>query len=463
MVTKNLNRDDLKNKAPYLKGAKFGLSENIIRQISKDKKEPSWMLEKRLSAYKKFLEKPMPAFGPSLKKLDLDKIIYYAKPGKVHNEKDWEDVPEEIKNTFDKLGIPEAEKKALAGAGAQYESSVVYHNLKEQWEKQGVIFIDMDEAVHKYPKIVKEYFMTRCVSLSEHKFAALHAAVWSGGTFLYIPKNVKIDLPLQAYFRINGRGIGQFEHTLIIVDEGAEAHYIEGCSAPRYDVDSLHAGCVEIFVKPGARFRYSSVENWSKSVYNLNTKRAIVEDDATMEWVSGNLGSAVTMLYPMSILQGKNSKADHLSIAFAGEDQVLDTGSKVTHLGANTTSKIVMKSLSQDGGHSIYRGSLKILPTAKNAKTHVQCDALILDDHSKSDTIPDIDIKQNKATIGHEATTGKIDEEKIFYLQSRGLSEEEATNLIVNGFIEPIVKKLPLEYAVEINKLIQMEMEGSVG
>lgn len=454
---------DHKNQTDYMKLATRGISEELVRKISRVKHEPDWMLQYRLKGLATFLDKPLPTWGADLSKLDFDQIIYYAAPGEISGTKSWEDVSPDIKKTFERLGIPEAEKKMLAGVGAQYESSVVYHRLKEQWEKLGVIFEDMDVAVQKYPDLVKQYFMNKCVPITDHKFAALHAAVWSGGTFLYVPAGVKINAPMQAYFRMNAENMGQFEHTLMIIEEGAEAHYIEGCSAPKYGSSSLHAGCVEIFVKPGAHFRYSSVENWSKDTYNLNTKRALVEADARMEWVGGNMGSQVTMLYPCSILQGQRAHAEHLGIAFAGAGQVQDTGAKVIHVAPDTTSSVIMKSLSKDGGKSVYRGLLTISPRAKGAVAKVKCDALLLDELSQSDTVPDMNVHNSDVTISHEATVGKIGAEEVFYLMSRGLSEQEAHAMVVNGFIEPIVKSLPLEYAVEMNRLIELEMEGSVG
>lgn len=460
-----LNRDtfDHKNSSDYTKQATRGLSEELVRKISATKHEPDWMLQKRLDGLRIWNEKPLPNWGPDLSHLNFDEIIFYAAPGEVTPTKSWEEVSPEIKKTFERLGIPEAEKKMLAGVGAQYESSTVYHRLKERWEKLGVIFEDMDVAVQKYPELVQKYFMTRCVPINDHKFSALHAAVWSGGTFLYVPKGVKVDAPMQAYFRMNAKNMGQFEHTLIIIEEGADAHYIEGCSAPKYGSSSLHAGCVEVFVQANARFRYSSVENWSRDTYNLNTKRSLVATDGHMEWVGGNMGSCVTMLYPCSILQGERAHAEHLGIAFAGAGQVQDTGAKVIHSAPNTTSSVIMKSLSKDGGKSIYRGLLTISPRAKGSVAKVKCDALLLDDHSVSETIPDMNVHQTDVTIGHEATVGQIGEEEVFYLMSRGLSEQEAHAMVVNGFIEPIVKALPLEYAVEMNRLIELEMEGSVG
>lgn len=454
---------DHKNQSEYARLATRGLSEELVRKISSTKNEPQWMLDYRLEGLKLFLEKPLPSFGPDLSHLDFSEIIFYAAPGETTPSKSWDEVSPDIKRTFERLGIPEAEKQMLAGVGAQYESNTVYHRLKERWEKLGVIFEDMDVAVQKYPELVQQYFMKRCVPIADHKFAALHAAVWSGGTFLYVPKGVKVEAPLQAYFRMNAQNMGQFEHTLIIIEAGAEAHYIEGCSAPKYGTSSLHAGCVEVFVKDNARFRYSSVENWSKDTYNLNTKRALVGTDGRMEWVGGNMGSQVTMLYPCSILQGERAHAEHLGIAFAGAGQVQDTGAKVIHSAPNTTSSVIMKSLSKDGGKSLYRGLLTISPRARGSVAKVKCDALILDDHSISETVPDMNIHNNDVTISHEATVGSIGEDEVFYLMARGLSEQEAHALVVNGFIEPIVKVLPLEYAVEMNRLIELEMEGSVG
>lgn len=449
------------NDSSYMKDAKTGLSEELIRFISQEKKEPAWMLEKRLAAFKIYQETPLPDWGPDLSNLDLDKITYYAKATDKQSNT-WADVPPDIKETFNKLGIPQAEQKALAGVGAQYESTVIYHSLKEEFQKQGVIFEDLDVALKEHEALVKDHFM-KIVPPTLHKFAALHGAVWSGGTFLYIPKGAVIDLPLQAYFRMNAKGMGQFEHTLIIVEEEAQAHYIEGCSAPRYGVDSLHAGCVEIFVAKKARFRYSSVESWSKDAYNLNTKRALVQAQGHIEWVGGNFGSNVTMLYPCSVLAGEGSSADHLGVAFANSGQIQDTGAKVIHLAPQTTSNIVMKSISKGGGQAIYRGLVEIGAKAEEAISNIKCDALILDSQSVSDTIPMIKINNASAVLAHEATAGKLNEEDIFYLRSRGLSENEASAMIVNGFIEPIIKELPLEYAVEMNRMVELEMENSVG
>jgi len=440
-----------------------GISEEVVRFISAEKNEPEWMLNKRLEALKIFNKMAIPKWGPDLSKLDLQEITYYMRSDEKTNSKNWDDLPDDIKETFRKLGIPEAEQKELSGAGAQYESEVVYHNLKEEWARKGVVFENCDIALHKYPELFKKHFMTRCVPIHDHMFAALHAAVWSGGTFIYVPPGVKVNIPLQAYFRMNMKGLGQFEHTLIIVDEGAECHYIEGCSAPLYTTSNLHAGCVEIFVAKNARCRYSSVENWSKNTYNLNTKRAIVEDDGIIEWINGNLGSGVTMLYPCSILKGDRSKSDAIGIAYAGTGQHQDTGMKVYHIGKNTSSTIVSKSISCDGGITGYRGILKVAKGATGARSHVECDALMVGSTSRTDTIPFIEIHGNDIDIGHEATVGKISNEQLFYLTSRGLSEEQAMQMIVSGFIEPVIKNLPLEYAAELNKLIQLEMEGSVG
>ncbi|MBI4143766.1 Fe-S cluster assembly protein SufB [Candidatus Woesearchaeota archaeon] len=439
-----------------------GLTEDAVRLISKDKNEPEWMLHHRLHCFKLFEQLKMPDWGPDLEKLDLSKISFFAKPDSVSNATSWDAVPKEIKLTFERLGIPEAERKSLAGVGAQYESQVVYHKLQEDLENKGVIFLDMDVALQKYPELVKQYFM-KCVPPSLHKFAALHGAVWSGGTFLYVPANVIIDKPLQAYFRMNAKKMGQFEHTLIVVEENAQVHYMEGCSAPQYEQASLHAGCVEVFVKKNARTRYSSVENWSKNTFNLNTKRALVDENALMEWINGNMGSGVTMLYPCTVLKGKNSSANCLGIAFAGKGQNQDTGMKVYHLASNTTSIIKSKSISKNGGITTYRGLVKIAKGAFNSKVNVQCDALMADNSSESNTIPYIEVLEPHSTTTHEATVGKIGDDQIFYLMSRGLSEEQAAQMIVSGFVEPVIKQLPVEYAIELNRLIELEMEGSLG
>src|SRR3989344_4350144 len=434
-----------------------GLNEDVVRVISKNKNEPEWMLNFRLNALKIYKKMPVPTWGADLSALDPEKITYFAVPDAKHNAKSWDEVPEDIKNTFKKLGIPEAEQKYLAGAGSQYDSTIIYHNLKEELEKKGVIFEDMDVALQKHPELVKEYFMTKCIPTSLHKYVALHGACWSGGTFIFIPENVKLDQPLQAYFRMNTSSFGQFEHTLIILEKNAEAHYIEGCSSPKYDSASLHAGCVELFVKEGARLRYSSAENWSNNTYNLNTKRAIVEKNGIIEWITSNMGSKVSMVYPCSMLKGENARADHLSIGYAGKNQEQDIGAKIYHLAPNTTSIVKSKSISKDGGIARYRGLLYVAKNALNSKSKVQCDALMMDDISTSDTIPNIEVKQDKSSISHEATVGKISNEQIFYLMSRGVTEEQATQMIVNGFIEPIVKELPIEYAVELNRLIELE------
>jgi len=452
----HFNAEDLKFKS------KPGINEELVREISRDKNEPAWMLNKRLKGLKEFESRPLPPWGPSLKDLDLDKIYYYMKPNAKKNARSWDDVPKDIRDTYEKLGIPQAERNSLGGVGAQYESEIIYHNLKKDLEDKGVVFLDMDQAVKEYPEMVKKYFMTTCIPIHLHKFSALHAAVWSGGTFIYIPKNVNVDIPLQAYFRMNAKQGGQFEHTLIIVDEGANLHYIEGCSAPEYKENSLHAGGVEIHVFKNARCRYSSIENWSKNTYNLNTKRAIVHENAIMEWVNGNLGSKLTMLYPCSVLKGENSKTDYVGIAYAGKDQHQDTGCKVYHLAKNTSSNVISKGISMGGGISNYRGLVYIRKGAVNSKSSVRCDGLMLDNISKSGTIPSMEVFENDVKVSHEAVVGKVGEDQLFYLMSRGLTEEEATKMIVAGFIEPVVKELPLEYAVELNRLIELEIENSV-
>jgi len=461
----DLNRAvfDHKNRSDYVKKFRKGLTRELVEYISADKNEPEWMLALRLRSFDYFNTIPLPDWGPDLSALDLDDICYFAKAtDKKGGFKSWDEVPSDIKNTFERLGIPKAERAVLAGVGAQYESESIYHSLEKELADLGVIFTDLDIAVHKYPELVKKYFM-KCVPPNDHKFAALHGAVWSGGTFLYIPEGVKVVKPLQSYFRINAINMGQFEHTLIIVGEGAEGHYIEGCSAPKYGSQALHAGCVEIFVGKSARFRYSSVENWSRDTYNLNTKRAIAESGASIEWVGGNMGSGVTMLYPCSVLKGDNSCSGHLGIAFANAGQVQDTGAKVFHIGKNTSSRVIMRSISKGGGASIFRGQIHVAKSAENAISQVECDALILDSISSSDTIPDINVADPSSTVNHEARVGKLNEEDIFYLESRGIPKEQAEAMIVNGFINPIVRELPLEYAVEMNRLIEMEMEGCIG
>ncbi|MDD2745066.1 MAG: Fe-S cluster assembly protein SufB [Candidatus Gracilibacteria bacterium] len=435
-----------------------GINETVVRQISKNGNEPDWMLQLRLKSLAIFESKPMPTWGPDLSGLDLQSIYYFAKPAGATDAKSWDDVPETIKNTFEKLGIPEAERQMLAGVGAQYDSEVVYHKLKDELVEQGVIFEDMSVAIHHHEELLKKYFM-KAVPASDHKFAALHGAVWSGGTFLYVPKGVKITEPLQAYFRMNAKSGGQFEHTIIIIEDEAEAHYIEGCSAPKHGTSSLHAGCVEVYVGKSAKMRYSSVENWSIDTYNLNTKRAIVEEQGFIEWIGGNLGSGVTMLYPCSVLKGDDSKARHIGVAFANAGQVADTGAKVIHIGARTTSEVISKSLSKAGGVANYRGLVNILPSAKGAVSQVTCDGLLLDGISRSDTIPDIRVGTPDALVAQEASVGKISEATLAYLKSRGLDETKAKQMIVNGFLAPIVSELPLEYAVEMNILIGMELE----
>lgn len=441
--------------------SKKGLNEEVIRSISAHKNEPEWMLEFRLKSFEFFTSRPMPTFGADLSTINFDDIFYYIKPVK-DKKQSWEELPPEIKETYDKIGMPEAEKKYLAGVSAQYESEVVYKSLNQKLDKLGVIFTDMDTAVREYPDLVKEYIGT-IIPQNDNKFAALNSAVWSGGSFMYIPPGVSVDMPLQAYFRINAANMGQFERTLIIADEGSYAHYVEGCTAPIYSTDSLHAAVVEIIVKPGARLRYTTVQNWSNNVYNLVTKRMRVEKNAVGEWVDCNLGSKITMKYPCCQLVGEGAHGEVLSIAHAGRGQHQDAGAKMIHAAPNTTSKVISKSISQDGGRTSYRGLVRATSTAKNARSKVVCDALLVDDESRSDTYPDMNINQNEITIEHEASVSKIGEEQLFYLQSRGLSEEEAESMIVNGFIEPVVKELPLEYAVELNRLIQLRMEGSIG
>ncbi|MDX6526181.1 MAG: Fe-S cluster assembly protein SufB [Gaiellales bacterium] len=440
---------------------RVGLDEDVVREISAHKGEPQWMLDFRLKALKTFLSKPRPTWGGDLEQIDFDSIFYYLKPS-AGAERTWEDVPEDIKNTFERLGIPEMERKFLAGVGAQYESEVVYHSLQKDLEEQGVIFLDTDMALKQHEDLFREHWAT-VIPPTDNMFAALNSAVWSGGSFIYVPKGVKVELPLQAYFRINAKNMGQFERTMILVDEGAYVHYVEGCTAPTYSEDSLHAAVVEIIVKKGGRCRYTTIQNWSSNVYNLVTKRAVAYEDATMEWVDGNLGSKLTMKYPAILLKGRGAHGEVLSIAFAGEGQHQDAGAKITHLAPDTSSVITSKSISRGGGRATYRGLLKVAEGSHRAKSSVVCDALILDENSRSDTYPYINIGENDVTIGHEATVSKIGEEQLFYLTSRGLSETEAAALIVAGFVEPITKELPLEYAVEMNRLIQLQMEGSVG
>jgi Fe-S cluster assembly protein SufB len=425
------------------------------------KDEPPWMLEFRLKALDHFIKRPIPTWGPDLSKLDLENIFYYVRPAEAES-RSWEDVPETIKNTFDKLGIPEAERKFLAGVGAQYESEMVYHKLAESLEKQGIIFLSIEDGLRQHPDLFREYFST-VIPIEDNKFAALNSAVWSGGSFIYIPKGVKVDLPLQAYFRLNVANIGQFERTLIIADEGAQVHYVEGCTAPIYTTDSFHSGVIEIVVKKGARVRYTTIQNWSTNVYNLVTQRALVNEGATMEWVDANLGSKLTMKYPSCYLIGPGAHGEILSMAFAGPGQHQDAGGKVIHFAPHTSSKITSKSISKGSGRSSYRGLLKVYKGAYDVKSSAVCDALLLDDKARSDTYPTIEIDENDVTIGHEASVSKVGEEQLFYLMSRGLSMEDATTMVVSGFIEPLVKELPMEYAIEMNRLIQLQMAGSVG
>ena len=466
MTTENLDMDyskyDFKDSTElYVHLSKKGLSRDVVVSISKLKDEPQWMLDFRLRSYDIFMKKPMPTWGGDLSKINFQNIYYYAKASDK-TEKSWDDVPENIKNTFDKLGIPEAEKKFLAGVGAQYESEVVYHSLREDLEKQGVLFLDTDTALKEQPEIFKKYF-AKIIPPEDNKFAALNSAVWSGGSFIYIPPGVKVDMPLQAYFRINAENIGQFERTLIIADEGSEVHYIEGCTAPVYSSESLHSAVVELVAHKDAKLRYTTIQNWSNDVYNLVTKRAYAYEGAHVEWIDGNIGSKLTMKYPGIYLMGERAYGETLSIAFAGKNQHQDTGAKMVHLAPNTTSKITSKSVSRLNGRSTYRGLLTVAKGATNVKATVRCDALLLDDTSKTDTYPYMEINQEDATVTHEATVGKIGDEQIFYLMTRGFSEEEALTLIVNGFMEPFTKELPMEYAVELNRLIKLEMDGSVG
>ncbi|MGI9037976.1 MAG: Fe-S cluster assembly protein SufB [Gemmatimonadota bacterium] len=445
---------------PVFKAQK-GLSEEVVRQISAHKDEPEWMLEFRLKALEIYYSKPMPTWGGNLDTLNLDEIYFYLRP-QNQMERSWDDVPDDIKNTFERLGIPEAERKVLAGVGAQFESEMVYHSLKAEWEEQGIIFESIEDGLKKYPEIFREYFAT-IVPPADNKFAALNSAVWSGGSFVYIPKGVNVDIPLQAYFRVNSEQMGQFERTLIIVEDGAQAHYIEGCTAPVYTTESFHSGVIEIVVKPNARFRYTTIQNWSNNMYNLVTQRAMVHEHANMEWLDGNLGSKLTMKYPSCYLVGEGAHGEILSIAYAGDGQHQDTGGKVVHAAPNTTSMIVSKSISKGTGRSSYRGLCKVYEGATGSKSNVECDALLMNETSRTDTYPYIEIDENQSSIGHEASVSKVGEEQLFYLKSRGLSEEQAMTMIVRGFIEPIAKELPLEYAIELNRLIELEMEGSVG
>jgi len=441
----------------------FGLSEKVVRDISALKDEPEWMTDIRVKAYRHFVERPMPTWGntPMLGEIDFDNICYFLRSGEG-TEDDWDDVPEDIRNTFDKLGIPEAEQKWLSGVTAQYESEAVYHSIREDLEKQGVIFLDMDSGLREHPEIVRDWFCS-VVPLTDNKFAALNTAVWSGGSFIYVPKGVHVEMPVQAYFRINAKNMGQFERTLIIADEGSSIHYVEGCTAPTYSTDSLHSAVVELIALPGAHIRYSTVQNWSANVYNLVTKRGIAHENSKIEWVDGNIGSKLTMKYPSVILKGEGSHAEVISVAYSGEGQHQDAGAKIHHLASNTTSKILSKSISKNGGRGSYRGLVKVSPKAENCKLNVVCDALILDEGSRSDTYPTMEVANPTARCEHEASVSKVSDNQLFYLMSRGHSEEEALAMIVNGFFEPFTRELPMEYAVELNQLMALEMEGSIG
>ena len=440
-----------------------GLTPEIVRQISKEKNDPEWMLELRLKALDIYNNMEMKEWGPPIDGLHMENIVTYIKPKDNKMSADWDEVPEEIKDTFERLGIPQAERESLAGVGAQYDSELVYHNVREEVAAQGVIYTDLESAMHgEYGDMIREHFM-KLITPQDHKFAALHGAVWSGGSFVYVPPGVTVEIPLQSYFRLNAPGAGQFEHTLIIVDEGADLHFIEGCSAPKYNVANLHAGAVELFVGKNARLRYSTIENWSKNMYNLNTKRATVEEGGKMEWVSGSFGSHTSYLYPMTILKGDDSKVEFTGITFAGEGQNLDTGMKVVHTGARSVSTVNTKSISKSGGISTFRSAVVIGPNAKGAKSAVDCSSLMLDDISRSDTVPAMDVRCDDVDIGHEAKIGRISDEAIFYLMSRGISEEDARAMIVSGFADNVSKELPLEYAVEMNNLIRLEMKGSIG
>ncbi len=455
-----INKYDFRTESNYVFRARKGLDAGVVNQISDIKNEPDWMRKFRLDALEIFNSKPMPRWGGRIG-IDFQDIYYYLKPAE-HQGRTWDDVPEEIKRTFDRLGIPEAEKKYLAGVKAQFESEVVYGSLQDELSKKGVIFTDTDSAVREYPDLVRQYFAT-IIPPTDNKFAALNSAVWSGGSFIYVPKGVKIDFPLQAYFRINAESMGQFERTLIIVDEGAQVHYVEGCTAPMYTTESLHSAVVEIVVKKHARCRYTTIQNWANNIYNLVTKRAMAYEGATMEWIDGNLGSRLTMKYPAVYLMEPGARGEILSIAFASAGQHQDAGAKIVHCAPNTSGRIVSKSISKNGGRASYRGLVKVEKGAKRSKSNVVCDALILDPRSRSDTYPYIEIDEQDVTVGHEASVSRIGEEQLFYLTSRGLSEAEASTMIVSGFIEPLVKELPMEYAVEMNRLIELQMEGTVG
>lgn len=453
---------DIKDKENDAYKVKAGLTPEIVEKISKEKNDPAWMQQFRLQSLQIYNSLQVPNWGPDIEDLDMDNIVTYVRPKSKMSAK-WSEVPKDIKDTFERLGIPQAEQKSLAGVGAQYDSELVYHNVRAEVAAQGVVYTDLESAMHgEYAEMIRKHFM-HLVKPQEHKFAALHGAVWSGGSFVYVPKGVSVTIPLQSYFRLNAPGAGQFEHTLIIVDEGAYLHFIEGCSAPKYNVANLHAGCVELYVGKNAKLRYSTIENWSKNMYNLNTKRAIVEEGGTIEWVSGSFGSHVSYLYPMSILKGDDSRMEFTGITFAGEGQNLDTGAKVVHTGKRTSSYINTKSISKDGGISTFRSSVQIGKQASGSKASVSCQSLMLDDISRSDTVPAMDIRTRDANVGHEAKIGRISDEAVFYLMSRGISEEDARAMIVSGFADDVSKELPLEYAVEMNNLIQLEMKGSIG
>ncbi|RJU81548.1 MAG: Fe-S cluster assembly protein SufB [Candidatus Poseidoniales archaeon] len=440
-----------------------GLSEKVVRDISKIKDEPEWMTEIRVKAYQHFIEREMPTWGnmSMLEQIDFEEVCYYLRSSSA-TENDWDEVPDEIRNTFERLGIPEAEQKWLSGVTAQYESEAVYHSIREDLVAQGVIFLDMDSGLREYPEIVKKWFCS-VVPYSDNKFSALNTAVWSGGSFIYVPKGVHVEMPVQAYFRINAKNMGQFERTLIVADEGSSIHYVEGCTAPTYSTDSLHSAVVELVALPGSHIRYSTVQNWSANVYNLVTKRGIAHKNAKIEWVDGNIGSKLTMKYPSVILKGEGSHAEVISVAYSGNGQHQDAGAKIHHIASNTTSKILSKSISKDGGRGSYRGMVTVSPKAENCKLNIVCDALILDDESRSDTYPTMEVANPTARCEHEASVSKVSDEQLFYLMSRGHSEEEALALIVNGFFEPFTRELPMEYAVELNKLMALEMEGSIG
>ncbi len=459
----DINREiyDIRNEDSNNYKTGTGLTAEIVKEISRQKNEPAWMLELRLKSLEIYNKTSLPSWGPSLDELDMNQIVTYVRPNTTMKS-DWNEVPEYIKDTFERLGIPKAERESLAGVGAQYDSEVVYHNVRKELLSQGVIYTDMETAMRENEDIVRELFM-KLVPPTDHKFAALHGAVWSGGSFVYVPEGVRLSIPLQSYFRLNAPGAGQFEHTLIVVEKGADVHFIEGCSAPKYNILNLHAGCVELYVREGASLRYSTIENWSKNMMNLNTKRALVEKNGTIEWISGTFGSHITMLYPSSILKGEGAKSEFTGISFASKGQNLDTGTKVVHAAPNTSSTINSRSISKDGGISVYRSSINILPEATGTKSSIICESLMMDSSSRTDTIPAMDIRNNQVDIGHEAKIGRISDDAVFYLMTRGLTEEQAKAMIVRGFAEPVAKELPLEYAVEMNRLISLELEGTIG